>query len=99
MGGAAPPAKKDEPAAGGGGEIDKAAASAALKGVPYKDCGSGGPGKVSVTFGPNGNVTSAAVTAGDYDGGTKSCIANRFKSAKVPAYGGAPKTFGWSINL
>lgn len=98
-GGAPPPAKPAEPAAGGGGEIDKAAASSALKGVPYKDCGSGGPGKVSVTFGPNGNVTSAVVTSGDYDGGTKSCIQNRFKSAKVPAYGGAPKTFGWGISL
>jgi hypothetical protein len=97
-GGAPPPAKPAEPAAGGG-EIDKAAASAALKGVPYKDCGSGGPGKVSVTFGPNGNVTSAVVTSGDYDGGTKSCIQSRFKSAKVPAYGGAPKTFGWGISL
>ncbi|MGZ3452375.1 MAG: zinc-ribbon domain-containing protein [Polyangiales bacterium] len=99
-GGAPPPAKKDpDPGAGGGGEIDKAAASASLKAVPYKDCGSGGPGKVSVTFGPNGNVTSAVVTSGDYDGGTKSCIQNRFKGAKVPAYGGAPKTFGWSISL
>lgn len=102
MGGATPPpaAKKDDaPAAGGGGEIDKAAAVSALKGVPYKDCGSGGAGKVQVTFGPNGNVTSAVVSSGDYDGGTKSCIQSRFRSAKVPAYGGAPKTFGWSISL
>ena len=44
-------------------------------------------------------MQSAVVTAGDYDGGTKSCIQNRFKSAKVPAYGGAPKSFAWSISL
>jgi predicted Zn finger-like uncharacterized protein len=102
MGGAGappPPKKEDPPAAAGGGEIDKGAVKSALGGVPYKDCGSGGAGKVQVTFGPNGNVTSAVVTGGDYDGGTKSCIQNRFKSAKVPAYGGAPKSFAWSINL
>lgn len=96
-GGAPKPAEK--PPAAAGGEIDKAAAKSALSSVPYKDCGSGGAGKVQVTFGPNGNVTSAVVTAGDYDGGTKNCIQNRFRSAKVPAYGGDPKSFSWSINL
>ena len=40
-----------------------------------------------------------AFTSGDYDGGTKSCIQSRFRGAKVPAYGGDPKTFGWSISL
>ncbi len=101
MGGTAPAptAKPAETAPAGGGEIDKSAAIAALKNVPYKDCGSGGAGKVTVTFGGTGSVQSAVVTAGEYDGGTKSCIQNRFKGAKVPAYGGAPKSFGWSISL
>ena len=82
-----------------GSHIDKAAATHALKSVPYKDCGTGGPGKVQITFSPSGSVQSAVVTAGEYDGGTKSCIANRFKGAKVPPYDGAPKSFGWSISL
>ncbi len=102
MMGAKDPPKKEEPKpapAAGGGEIDKAAVKSALGGVPYKDCGSGGAGKVQVTFGPNGKVSSASVTSGSYDAATKSCIAGRFKSAKVPAYGGDPKSFAWSINL
>lgn len=100
MGGAAkdPPPKPPEPAPGGA-EFDKGAAKASLSGIPYKDCGSGGAGKVAVTFAPSGKVSSAVVTAGEYDGGTKSCIQNRFKGAKVPAFSGDPKSFGWSISL
>lgn len=94
-----PPPPKPTATAAEGGEIDKGAVKSSLGAIPYKDCGSGGPGKVQVTFGPNGNVTSAVVTSGEYDGGTKSCIQNRFKGAKVPAYGGAPKSFAWSVNL
>lgn len=94
-----PPKPTATATAAEGGEIDKGAVKSALGGVPYKDCGTGGAGKVQVTFGPNGNVTSAVVTSGEYDGGTKSCIQNRFKSAKVPAYGGAPKSFAWGVSL
>ncbi len=89
---------KDPPKAGGA-EFDKGAATASLKAVPYKDCGSGGAGKVSVTFSPSGSVSGASVTAGDYDSATKSCIAGRFRGAKVPAFSGDPKSVGWSINL
>ena len=100
MGGAAkdPPPKPPEPA-GGGAEFDKGAAKASLSAIPYKDCGSGGAGKVAVTFAPSGKVSSAVVSAGDYDGGTKSCIQKRFSGAKVPAFSGDPKSFGWSISL
>jgi len=96
-----PPKKDPDPPkpAGECTEIDKTAAIAALKAVPYKDCGSGGAGKVSVTFGKSGSVAGASVTAGEYDGGTKSCIAGRFRGAKVPAFTCDPKTFGWSISL
>lgn len=93
------PPPKPTATAAEGGEIDKAAVKSSLSAIPYKDCGSGGPGKVQVTFGPSGSVSSAVVTSGDYDGGTKSCIQNRFKGAKVPAYGGAPKSFAWSVSL
>ncbi|MBI2389987.1 MAG: zinc-ribbon domain-containing protein [Deltaproteobacteria bacterium] len=93
------PAETAKPAPAAGAEFDKAAAKSALSSVPYKDCGSGGAGKVQVTFAPSGSVSSAVVTSGEYDPGTKSCIQNRFKGAKVPAFGGDPKSFGWSINL
>lgn len=93
-----PPKDPPKPAAGGA-EFDKGAAKSSLSAIPYKDCGSGGAGKVTVTFAPSGNVSSAVVTAGEYDGGTKSCIQNRFKGAKVPAFSGDPKPVGWSISL
>lgn len=96
------PAPKDPPKEApkpSGAEFDKNAAVASLRAVPYKDCGSGGAGKVTVTFAPGGNVSSAVVTAGDYDGATKSCVQNRFKGAKVPAFSGDPKPVGWSISL
>jgi len=96
------PAPKDppkDPPKPAGAEFDKSAAIASLKAVPYKDCGSGGGGKVQVTFAPGGNVSSAVVTAGEYDGATKSCIQNRFKGAKVPAFSGDPKSFAWGVSL
>jgi predicted Zn finger-like uncharacterized protein len=82
----------------GGPDFDKGAAVASLKSIPYKDCGSGGAGSVTVTFAPSGSAVSAAVS-GDYDGGTKSCISGRFKGARVPAFGGPAKTVGWKISL
>ena len=88
------------PAGGGGGgaEFDKGAARAALQGIPYKDCGSGGAGSVTVTFAPSGSAVGANVS-GDYDGATKACVAGRFRGAKVPAFGGPPKPVGWKISL
>lgn len=99
MGAPKDPPKDPPKPTGGGAEFDKGAATSSLKAVPYKDCGSGGPGKVSVTFSPSGSVAGASVTAGDYDATTKGCIAGRFRGAKVPAFSGDPKTVGWSINL
>lgn len=102
MGGSAakdPPKPAPTPAPTGGAEFDKGAAKSSLGAIPYKDCGSGGAGKVTVTFAPSGGVSSAVVTAGEYDGATKSCIQNRFKGAKVPAFSGDPKPVGWSISL
>lgn len=94
-----PPTKDTGTSSGGGGpEFDKGAARSALSSVPYKDCGSGGGGSVTVTFAPSGSAVSASVS-GDYDGGTKSCIASRFKAAKVPAFGGPSKTVSWKISL
>lgn len=79
--------------------IDKSAARAALEAVPYKDCGSGGDGKVLVTFGPTGTVKSAVVKSGEYDSATKSCIESRFKKPKIPEYSGELKTYTWAITL
>jgi len=79
--------------------FDRAAAKQALAAVPYRDCGTGGDGKVTITFATSGSATSVVVTAGDYDGATRSCIQNRFRGVKVPAFGGAPMAVGWSIRL
>jgi predicted Zn finger-like uncharacterized protein len=93
-----PPATTSTGGGSAGPDFDKGAARSSLSAIPYKDCGSGGGGSVTVTFSPSGSVASAVVS-GDYDGGTKSCIASRFKGAKVPSFGGPPKTVGWKISL
>jgi predicted Zn finger-like uncharacterized protein len=81
-----------------GPEFDKAAARAALSSIGYKDCGGSGTGSVVVTFSPSGSATSASVS-GDFDGGVKGCVAGRFKTAKVPAFGGGPKPVSWKISF
>ncbi len=92
------PTKTDAPPAGGGAEFDKGAAKAALSSIGYKDCGGSGSGSVAVTFSPSGSATGASVS-GDFDGGVKSCVSGRFRTAKVPAFGGPAKTVGWKINF
>lgn len=74
-------------------------ALAALEMVPYKDCGSGGSGRVEVAFASNGKVSSVAIVAGVYDAGTQSCIRNRFKSAHIAPFSAPPFAVRKSISL
>jgi hypothetical protein len=95
--GAAAPKNAPTPAGGGGDEFDKAAVAAALKAVSYSDCGPiEEPAKVSVTFAPSGTVTTAAVS-GETAPAVKTCVADRFKQAKVSPFGGDAKTVAWSL--
>jgi hypothetical protein len=81
----------------GTGEFDKRAARASLSAIPYKDCGGIGQGKLDVTFAPNGTVTAVVVVSGDYVAATRSCIADRFRKATIPAFTGDAHTVGWRI--
>jgi serine/threonine protein kinase len=94
-----PPTPTPSPTATAAGPLDKGALKNGLSAVSYKDCGTGGPGKVRVVFEPTGRVASASVMSGDYDDATKSCIAKRFKNAKVPPFEGPPVTVSWPISL
>ena len=54
---------------------------------------------VSVTFAPSGRVTTANV-AGPYAGtATGSCIAQAFKGARIPAFGGGPVSVRKTVQL
>lgn len=80
------------------GVWDKNAAKEALSNVPYQDCGTGGPGKVVVTFDPSGRASKVEVI-GNFTPATSACVATRFRSARVPAFDGDEKNVGWSIRL
>jgi len=79
--------------------FDKVAAKNSMQSIAYKDCGTGGPGTVSVVFGPKGNAQSAYVTSGAYDDPTKVCVGQRFAKAKVPPFDGAPVPVVMTIDL
>jgi hypothetical protein len=97
---AAPPAASAaQQAATATAPFDRDAAKKALGAVDYKACGSGGDGSVSVTFGPDGTVSAAKVTDGDYGGGVKLCLSRVFGEAKVPAFVGVPETLKWRVKL
>jgi hypothetical protein len=99
---AAPPAETatstPEPAVAA--EIDRQAAAAALGGAAAmaaacRTDGSEGtvPVTVAVTFAPSGRVTTANIVGGAFAGtSTGSCIAQAFRSARVPPFGGGPVT-------
>jgi len=81
------------------GPFDRAAAKLALSSAAEaaRACKSaGGPtgdGRVAVTFGNSGRVTSAAIQGGPLAGtAVGACIAARFQALQVPAFGGASVT-------
>ncbi len=96
-GGAAPAAQSSAP-------FDRGAAAAALGSVNVAGCkkadGPTGSGHIKVTFAPNGSVQSAFVDqppfAGTPVGG---CVAGKFRSAHIPAFGGSPVPVGKSFTI
>jgi hypothetical protein len=96
-GGPAPAAASESSA-----PFDRGAAAGALGAINVGSCkrpdGPTGSGHVRVTFAPNGSVSSAVVDqppfAGTPVGG---CVAGKFRSAHIPAFGGAPVPVGKSF--
>ncbi|HQY63335.1 MAG: zinc-ribbon domain-containing protein [Myxococcales bacterium] len=92
------------PAAASGAAFDRGAAAAALGGVNVASCkkpdGPSGSGHVTVTFAPNGSVSSAVVDGGPFPGTpVGGCIAGKYRGAHVPAFGGSPVKVGKSFSL
>jgi predicted Zn finger-like uncharacterized protein len=103
---------KAPPAATGGGEtgggssaqFDRGAAAAALGAVNVQACKKGdgptGSGHVSITFSPNGSVSNVVADQPPYQGtAVGGCVAAKFRSARVPAFGGAAQKVGKSFSI
>jgi hypothetical protein len=59
-----------------------------------------GSGRAVVTFAPSGNVASVSVSG--LDGappGMSSCVASRFRGAKVPPFSGSPFSVSKSFSI
>jgi predicted Zn finger-like uncharacterized protein len=103
--------KKSSGSGGGGGgatastaPFDRGAAAAALGNVNVQSCkkpdGPTGSGHVTVTFAPDGSVTTAVVDGGPFPGtSVGGCIAGKFRGARVPPFGGAPVRVGKSFTI
>lgn len=79
--------------------FDKEAARRTLKSISYADCGTGGPGKITVTFAPEGTCTAIKVSEGTYEDATRACIESRFAKVSVPPFDGTPRTIRYAIDL
>ena len=100
---------KDTPADTGGGggataPFDRGAAAGALGGVNVQSCkkpdGPTGAGHVTITFAPNGSVSSAVVDQGPFPGTpVGGCIAGKFRAAHIPAFAGGAVKAGKSFTI
>src|SRR5262249_27152123 len=81
------------------GAAKDALGSASTKAAACGKSGPGGGGKVQVTFGPNGRVSSASLTSGSFGGPVQSCILRAFRAARVPAFAGNAVTVAKSFKL
>jgi predicted Zn finger-like uncharacterized protein len=85
-------------APGGDKPFDRAAANSALSSIAAsaasckKPDGPTGSGKVAVTFAPSGNVTTTNIEGSFAGTSVGSCVAGRFRGAKVPPFSGSPVT-------
>jgi eukaryotic-like serine/threonine-protein kinase len=81
-----------------GSDFDRAAAQAALGraagmvGMCHRPGGDSGPGKVLVTFGPNGRAQN--VTVQGISGPVADCVATQFRNTKIAPFSGDPVTVG-----
>jgi predicted Zn finger-like uncharacterized protein len=107
---AAAAGKKETPADTGGGgggataPFDRGAAAGALGGVNVQSCkkpdGPTGGGHVTITFAPNGSVSSAVVDQGPFPGTpVGGCIAGKFRAAHIPPFAGGAVKAGKSFTI
>jgi serine/threonine-protein kinase len=81
-----------------GTDFDRSAAQTALGraasmvGMCHRPGGDSGPGKVLVTFGPNGRAQNVQVQG--ITGPVADCVANQFRNAKISPFSGDPVTVG-----
>lgn len=100
-----PDAPKAEAPAGPRGPLNRGAATAALGaasgrvgGCKTSD-GPSGPGRVMVTFSPDGPVSSVSVQPPFAGTAVGECIVTVFRSARVPAFTGSPVTLPQSFRI
>lgn len=77
-------------------KVDKVATIAALRSVPYADCGPSGAARISITFSPSGEAVLSFT--GGIGKKVRDCIQRRFRSARAPAVC-ASRAATWSIDL
>lgn len=97
---------KPAPAAAAGTDapFDRGAAAAALGGVNVQSCkkpdGPTGTGRVKVTFAPSGSVQTAVIDGAPFEGTpVGSCVAGKFRGARIPAFAGSAVTAGKSFTI
>lgn len=99
------PEETAPPASGDGPPFDRAAALSVLSGAAgaAQSCktpdGPTGNGRASVTFAPSGKVTQAVIEGAFAGTSVGSCIAAKFRGAKVPSFGGSPVTVKKSFSV
>jgi len=79
--------------------FDSESARRVLGSIAYDDCGTGGAGRVQVTFEPTGEASMIEVAEGEYDKAVASCLMTRFKAVKVPPFEGEAHVVSWRIKL
>jgi hypothetical protein len=94
------------PAAGGSGDFDRAAALSTLSAAASaaqackKSDGPTGQGRIAVTYGNNGQATTANLEGPPFAGTpVGGCVAARFRGTHVPAFAGAPITVHKTFNI
>jgi predicted Zn finger-like uncharacterized protein len=98
------PAPAGNDNSGSSAQFDRGAAAAALGAVNVQSCkkpdGPTGSGHVSITFAPNGSVSNVVADQPPYQGtAVGGCVAAKFRTARVPAFGGGAQRVGKSFSL
>lgn len=72
---------------------------AILTSIPYRDCGVGGDGTVSLTVDATGATQKVHVEGSGFGAATKKCLEQRFGSVQAPPLGGQGGVIRWEISL
>jgi hypothetical protein len=97
--------KKEPPPSGERGSFSRGAATSALANAARRaagcksEDGPTGPGRVSVTFSPDGPASNVSVSPPYAGTSVGSCIATAYRSAQVPAFTGSPVTLPHSFRI